>query len=267
MKKDGANKGGNFIVINRSLLNWGWHKQPSMMSIWIHILLKANWKDGIFEGKIIPRGSLVTSYRALADETGNTVNTVRKCIKRLSETGEIEVNSNTRFSIIKVVNYAVFQDIGSENHTPSDTRSDTPSDTQGDTQTHTRRAPNRTNNKGVNKGKQDKGKFFPPKLDELKSYADEIGYKTFNAEKFLSHYTATGWKAGKTKITDWREKVREWKAQDERISPNGRRTGHKAVMPAYMTEPLDDLREATPEECETLKKKLDEHKRKQGDQE
>lgn len=255
-------KNTGFIVLNRKLLNWEWHKQTSMVSIWIHILLKANWKEGKFEGKTIPRGSLVTSYRALADETGNTVNTVRKCIKRLSETGEIEVNSNTRYSIIKVVNYAAFQGYDDKSYTPSDTRSDTPSDTQGDTQTHTRRAPNRTNNKN-NKETRDRGTFVPPTLSELKEYAESVGYWSFNAEKFLSHYTATGWKAGRNKITDWREKVREWKAQDERISPNGRRTGRKAVLPEYMQRPADqDMKQATEEETENLRKKLEEHKRK-----
>ena len=103
-----------FVKINRSLLRWEWHDVPSMVTVFVHCLLLANWKDGKYHGHDVPRGSFLTSVPKLADTCGLSVNTVRKCLNRLQETGEIEVKSTHRGHHIFVHNYAVFQhsDVG-----------------------------------------------------------------------------------------------------------------------------------------------------------
>lgn len=57
-------------------------------------------------------------------------------------------------------------------------------------------------------------RFTPPTLEELKAYAEEKGYKTFNAERFLSHYEANGWRVGKNPMKSWRAAVANWVARD-----------------------------------------------------
>lgn len=100
-----------FVVLYRSLLNWKYHDFPAAMSLWVHILLMANWKDGFFLGESIPRGALATSYNRLATEVGLEQKTVRKWLKRFEADEMITVKSTQRFTIIKVLKYSDFQGI------------------------------------------------------------------------------------------------------------------------------------------------------------
>lgn len=103
-----------FIVLDRKLLDWQYHDIPTAFSIWIHILMMANWKDGFFLGETIPRGSLATSYAHLAAEVGIDPKTLRIWLDRFEKAGMIERKSSNRFTIIKVLNYSTFQDITEE---------------------------------------------------------------------------------------------------------------------------------------------------------
>ncbi len=98
-----------YIKLHRSLLDWEWHDEPSMMTVFIHCLLMANWTEGKYHGEVIERGSFATSYEHLAQVTGLARSTIYKIVHRLSETGEIEVIRKQSYTIIRVRNYAVFQ--------------------------------------------------------------------------------------------------------------------------------------------------------------
>lgn len=107
MHSDGSN---GFIKIHRSMLEWEWHDDVNMLSVFVHCLMLANWKDGRYHGQLIPRGSFVTSNRHLSQKTGLSPATVNRCLHRLQETGEIELNVKHFYTIVSVRNYAVFQD-------------------------------------------------------------------------------------------------------------------------------------------------------------
>ncbi len=98
-----------FIKIHRSMLEWEWIDDPSMVTVFLHCLLMANWKEGRYHGRVIPRGSFVTSYEHLAQQTGLARSTIYRCVHRLCETGELELNVERSFTLIKVRNYATFQ--------------------------------------------------------------------------------------------------------------------------------------------------------------
>lgn len=78
------------IKLERKIIDWEWYKDINTKCLFIHLLLKANWKDGRFCGKVIERGSLVTSLQKLSEETGLTVREVRTALTHLEDTGEIE---------------------------------------------------------------------------------------------------------------------------------------------------------------------------------
>ena len=61
---------GNYIKLSRGLLDWEWYTDINTTRLFIHMLLKANWKDGNFKGTTIPRGSFVSSIGKLSGETG-----------------------------------------------------------------------------------------------------------------------------------------------------------------------------------------------------
>lgn len=98
-----------YIKEYRSLLSWGWFKDPFTAHLWEYLRLAANWDETVFKGKPVRRGELVTSYPAMAEATGMSVQNVRTAIRHLKQTGEIEMKSFRDFSIVTIVNYDRYQ--------------------------------------------------------------------------------------------------------------------------------------------------------------
>jgi len=89
--------------------DWEWYKDINTKVLFIHLLLTANIKECKYMGKEIPRGCVITTISKLSEETGLTPREVRTAIKHLISTGEIEVKTTNKNSIIKVHNYNVYQ--------------------------------------------------------------------------------------------------------------------------------------------------------------
>ena len=105
------NETNGFVKLNRSLLNWEWHDVPAVMTIFIHCILMANWKDGRYHGIEVPRGSFLTSYEKLSEATGVPRTTVRRCIEKLMSSGEIDTKVDRYGMHVFVRNYAGFQGV------------------------------------------------------------------------------------------------------------------------------------------------------------
>ena len=97
------------IQIYRQLTEWGWYKDLPTCKLWLHILLRANYKESQFMGSEIPRGAFVTSLQGIADESGLTLKQVRTALGKLKKTGEITVESNRHYTIITVCRYDEYQ--------------------------------------------------------------------------------------------------------------------------------------------------------------
>lgn len=104
----------DYVKISRKILEWEWYTDVSTKVLFLHILLKANWKGGRFQGVEVPRGSFVTSQQNLAAETGLTIKNVRTALKHLENTGEVAVNRHPKFSVITIKNYDKYQSGGSQ---------------------------------------------------------------------------------------------------------------------------------------------------------
>lgn len=98
-----------WIKLHRSFSKWEWYDQPNCVTIFIDLLLQANHEDGKYRGVKIPKGSLTTSQAKIAERTGLTISQVRTVLDKLSLTGEIAVESTTKFSMISVINWAKYQ--------------------------------------------------------------------------------------------------------------------------------------------------------------
>lgn len=99
----------DYIKLYRSMLDWEWYKNINTKVLFIHMLLKANWKDGKFEGKVIPRGSFVSSLAKLADETDLTIREVRTAISHLESSGELTIKRHSKYSVFTIKNYLQYQ--------------------------------------------------------------------------------------------------------------------------------------------------------------
>lgn len=97
--------------------------------------------------------------------------------------------------------------------------------------------PIRTEQNRTDKKRTDK-RFVPPTVDDVAEYLAERGAHRINPERFIDHYTANGWRVGKTPMKDWKAAVRTWISRQEDNHENpGRGSG-----------PIQDSRRPTPGE-------------------
>lgn len=107
----GKSGNGGYIKIDRNILNWEWYDDVSTKVLFLHCILRANWKDHDFRGMKIQRGQFVTSLSNLAKETGLTIRQTRTALSHLESTGELTNLSTPNFRIITVNNYDLYQDV------------------------------------------------------------------------------------------------------------------------------------------------------------
>lgn len=105
---------GSYIKIDRSILEWEWYTDINTKVLFLHMILKANWKDGNFRGTTVPRGSFVSSIKTLADESCLTEKQVRTAIEHLKMTGEVASKSTNKYTVFTVKNYDKYQSIGEQ---------------------------------------------------------------------------------------------------------------------------------------------------------
>jgi len=98
------------------MLDWGWYDDINVKSLFLHLLLKANYADKEWHGMKIERGQLLTSIKNLSIELNLTENQVRDILKKLQKTKEISIKTTNKFSLVTIENYMFFQDGQEENH-------------------------------------------------------------------------------------------------------------------------------------------------------
>ena len=101
----------SYIKLSRKILRWEWYLDPSIKTLFIHLLLIANIEDRRTLGYLIKRGQVMTTYSRLSEGCGLSTSVIQRGIKRLTETGEIKVDSDHHRTIITVNNYDKYQGI------------------------------------------------------------------------------------------------------------------------------------------------------------
>ena len=105
-----------WIIIHYKFVDWEWYKDTNTKVVFIHCLLKANWKDGKFKGYDVPRGSFVTGRKELAKELNLTEQQIRTTLEHLKSTNELTIKTTKKFSIITINNYELYQQNNQENN-------------------------------------------------------------------------------------------------------------------------------------------------------
>ena len=100
-----------FISLHRKIMEWEWYQDNNARSLFIHMLLMANWKDKKWRGVLIKRGQFITSYESLARQIGLTAQQIRTAINKLKSTGEITHKHTNKYSVITINKYEEYQDI------------------------------------------------------------------------------------------------------------------------------------------------------------
>lgn len=89
--------------------DWEWYGDPNMVALFIHLLLRANFKPVRRKGEVFGRGVVITSREELSRETGISERTIRTCLNRLKSTNEITIKATKQGSVITLTNYDKYQ--------------------------------------------------------------------------------------------------------------------------------------------------------------
>lgn len=166
------NQQQGFIKLFRKMTTWEWYSDVVVKSVFLHCLLKANYKDKRWKGHLIKRGQFITSYPNMAKECGITVMQARRAISTLCSTGEITHSPQARFSVITVVGYDEYQSDNRVNN------SQTNSQTTGKQQQHK----NIKNRKEIKETPDLKNPWVGVADDGEEYYIDFRKYEEWNKE-------------------------------------------------------------------------------------
>lgn len=101
-----------WVSLYRQFTEWEWYDDANTMRLFIHCLLLANYEDKKWRGKLIKRGSFITSQSKLAHSLKLSIKQIRGSLTKLKTTGEVAVQTTPDYSIITVKNYNLYQDEG-----------------------------------------------------------------------------------------------------------------------------------------------------------
>lgn len=222
-----------FIVLSRKMLNWEWKDDPNMVALWVHILLRCNWKDDRLHGHDIPRGSFLTSYYDLSKETGIPKTTVVRCIQRMIDSGEIRKQRYGNGTLITAIKYKDFQDRDVESGTQTEQKRN-----ESGTQTERNRNQITINNKNNKETKKQYSRQAePPTWEEVESYAYAIGY--IDPLPFYRQMENSGWTYKGEPVKDWRRLLKGFKRQQD-MDRSKAMASHQCQtehLPEYMKQP------------------------------
>ena len=71
------------------------------------------------------------------------------------------------------------------------------------------------NRKEEKRIEENRYRFVPPTVEEIKAYAEEKGYKNFDAERFWNFYESKGWMVGSNKMTNYKSAISGWALRDK----------------------------------------------------
>ena len=98
-----------WIKIHKKIIKWEWYTDSKMVHLFLHLLFKAQYEDSRWKGLTVKRGQLISGLSSLSKATGISTQSLRTCLKRLKDSGEIMQKSTNRFSVITICNYEEYQ--------------------------------------------------------------------------------------------------------------------------------------------------------------
>lgn len=220
-----------YIKLHRKLLNWEWIENPNVLSVFVICLLKANHKANTWQGIEVPAGSFITSYEKLSAISGLSVRQVRTALDKLKMTGELTSKPTSRYSIISIKNWELYQVNDKQIDKQPDRRVDSPAVTQMTTNKNDKEYKNIRNKeynynplikdnydksyssdflqKSHSESSVKKNVFKKPTIEEIKQYCIENN-KNVDAESFYNFYESKNWMIGKNKMQKWKAAIATW---------------------------------------------------------
>lgn len=159
-----------WIKLHRKLLDNPIFLKPELLQLFIYCLLRANHSETkiIWNGEeeTLEKGCFLTGRKVISRDTEQGESAIYKRLKILEKSNVISLKSNNRFSVVKVLNYSVYQGEEFEKEQPSNNKV-----TTKEQQSNT--------DKNVKKYKNDKKYIYTPEELEILSF--------WNEKKIIQH--------------------------------------------------------------------------------
>ncbi|MBQ3990531.1 MAG: hypothetical protein II630_06775, partial [Bacteroidales bacterium] len=94
-----------FVKLYREYDERKWASDPVTLSTFIHCLWMARYEEGIYNGKIIPRGSFMISISKFAEKIGASQKAIRGAIERLTKDKVLVTRGANDGTMITICNY------------------------------------------------------------------------------------------------------------------------------------------------------------------
>lgn len=202
-----------YIKVFHQMLEWGWYSDTNTFRVFMHILLRANYKPSEYLGQKIDAGECVFGYNAWSEELGLSVRELRTAISHLKATNEIRVRATNRFSVITVVKWEFWQI--EEGMCDKQVATQTTSKRQASDKQAT------TSKESKNTTTKYKHSMEHPKLEDVRAYVTEKKL-IIDPDYFFDYYETAGWVDNKGKrIQNWKLKALNWNRREE--ERNGRK--------------------------------------------
>lgn len=162
-----------WIKLHRKILENPVFQKPELFQLFSYCLLRANHSETkiIWNGQeeILEIGCFITGRKSIAGDTGQNESAIYRNLKVLKKLNMISVKSNNKYSVVKVLNYGVYQGSETESEQPVNnqrTTSEQPVNTD-------KNVKNNKNDKNVKKDI-----YTPDELEVLSCW---------NAEEIIKH--------------------------------------------------------------------------------
>ena len=181
-----------WIKIHRKFLDWEWFNKSEAVHLFMYLTLKANYKDGQWQGIDIKKGQFITSFGKISADTGISLQTIRTLLKKFEKTSEINIQTTNKYSVITICKYECYQQEEEEINEQVTNNQQT------------------TNNQlTTTKNNKKEKKFIIPTFNDVLEYCMQNNLDV-DGVKFINFYESKGWMVGKNKMKDWKAAIRTW---------------------------------------------------------
>ena len=194
-----------YIKLWRKIFDSGIQKEPATFTLWIWILCNVTRQPlkYIARGQQInlEPGELIVGRKRLSEELMISEQSIRTCLEHLKSWGNLTIRSTNRFSILKVINWELYQEQG----------------THINQQINQEVTSNQPASNHKTRSKEEKNKYIDPQVYEIISYLNQSAGKNFHFNGANARFVSARLKDGATveqckAVID--SKVKEWIGTD-----------------------------------------------------
>ena len=210
-----------FVKIYRRMLNWDWYTDIPVKVLYLHCILRANWKPDEWRGIAIERGQFVTSLQSLALETGLTLQQIRTALSKLIDNRLITDFVIGKRRVITVLNYDLFQ---GEQQIINRERNRLSTETPQISNNSNKNIKNIKNNKNIDldldldretASPRDDYSLSKPSLEDIDNYA-KARQSVVDPKRFFDYYNNQGWTIKGEPISNWRAVFQSWEKKEKK---------------------------------------------------